>query len=299
MDKYNILLIDKIKNLEENEIDSFISSRVSVLENKENKTVGLNTDNSIYSGFLDNKIKVNVTCEYIPVEGFIDTSFGSVVFDDNNIFKYLIKEVKDNDNLYTAVIKATKKYLFLDHMDRRFNHLEKLRSNMYHEYSATMNKSLSIETFHKNKSALCLEVSGVVQNMFKFLGIDSDYVIISELNKVVAKDSKLELHAFNVVYPEGRDNEAILFDVSNLTDKRPLVSILSEEQKNDLLSNKKIVVTNEQINNSYRMVLDEEINWKRKTEEYLSLRDGYPETIIKNNNPFTIQRKLIFKREKE
>ncbi len=283
--------IKLVKNLKNEEIIDFINSRLSMIKNKEEKEIGLNTENVFYDGLLDEKIKVNVTCEYIPVKDYIETIYGSVIFDDKEIYKYLINEVINKDNIYIAVNIATRKYLGLDSLERKYNHLDKTRNNIYHEYSATMNKSISIEMFHKNKSAMCVEVAGVIQNMYKFLGIESDYIIVGESNN--------KYHAFNFVYPHGRDNEVLLYDISNITEKKPLVCFLNNTKREDIFLNKKITITSEEINNAYNIIFGEEIKWKNESEDYYIFENGYPDTIIKYTSPFTIERKLKFKNEEK
>lgn len=282
----NMDIICKIKNLNDNEINNFIEERISSFKNEE-KEIGLGTDISIYDGFIGDKTRVNVTCEMRPEKDYIDLTYGSLLFDDKEMFKCLIKEVKQNDNLYKAVFNSLDDYLFINAKYRKNNNYLKTRDIIYHEYSASMNKPLSIKLFNKNKTAVCPEVAGAAQNMFKFLGIDSDYVVVS---------FSRSFHAFNIVYPWGRDNEAILFDSSRAVNEKPCICALNDKQKADLLSNKNIFVTGDQIVSTYLSLFSEEIIWTKNDLEFCIYKDGYPETIITSNNPFTIQRKLIFKR---
>ena len=276
-------IISLINDLKKEDVNNFIDERLSVLNNKEEKEIGFNTDITRFDGFLGFTQKVNVTCEYLLVDGVMETYNGSIIFDDKEMFKVLINEVKNNTCLYDAINSAVNKYLSLNDISRRNNSFEKTRSMLYHQYSASMNKPLSIKLFHNNKSASCAEVAGVTQNMLSFLDIESDYVILGEENN--------SFHAFNIVYPNGRDSVALIYDFSNISDNRPLICIIDEDKKNKLLSNEKIIVTEEEIAKTF----GKDIKWKQKETEYLIFKSGNPKEIAEYKKPFTIERKLVYK----
>lgn len=272
-----------IKNLKEEDIDSFIDERLSKISNTEEKEIGFKTNITCYSGFLDEKVKTNVTCDYVLVNGLMETYPGSITFDDREMYKFLIKEIKEKDCIYTAVKDAVNGYLGLDSRSRKSGQYKKTRSMIYHEYSSTMNKSLNINLFHRNEAAMCPEVAGVTQNMFKFLGIDSDYVVLGESNN--------GFHSFNIVYPIGRDKKAILYDFDNYCNNNPLICILDDAKKEALLSNKKIIITKEEINDTF----GRDVKWKQKETDFSILKDGDPKNIADYKKPFTIERKLVYK----
>lgn len=283
-------MINLIKNVKEEDIDSFIDSRLSEISNKEEKEIGYNTDITCYDGFLDEKVRTNVTCEFLMVNGLIETYTGSVIFDDKEMFKYLVNELKDNDSICEAVIKSVNKYLSLDTRYSKYigiKQYQSMRSQIYHSYSSSMNKPLSIKLFHENKAALCAEVAGVTQNMFKFLGIESDYVVLGEEND--------DFHAFNIVYPNGRDNKAILYDLSYRSNGYPLICVLDDKKKEDILSNKKITITREEIHETYHR----DVKWKQSKVSYYIYDNGFPITIVEHKKPFTIEKKYVFKKDKE
>lgn len=73
-------------------------------------------------------------------------------------------------------------------------------------YNANAGKRVSIKQISDSECAFCAEKSGMAHNMFKFLGIDSE---------VVCGYRDSEIHAFNMVYPNGYGNEPmILYDPS-------------------------------------------------------------------------------------
>lgn len=276
-----------IKKLKVNEIDKFIDDRISSFKNEEIE-IGLGTDITSYDGFLGDKTRVNVTCEMMPEEDYVDVTYGSIIFDDKDMFKCLIHEIKNNDDVFESVFKALDKYLFLGSKIRKYNNYPKTRAMIYHQYSASVNKPLSIKLFNKNKTAVCPEVAGVAQNMFKFLGMDSDYIIVGE-----SRDS---FHAFNIVYPWGRENEALIFDSSRVVNYRPCICALNSNQKENLLANNKIIITKDQIASTYMSLFSKKIDWINEDFGFSIYKDGYPETIINQEDPFTVQRKLKFKR---
>lgn len=278
-------VFDIIKQLNSSDIDRFIDLRLRMLQSNKEKELGLNTSSSVYDGFLDSNTKVNVTCEMIPNNNVIEVSTGSIRFNDPLMFEILIDESKQADNIYECVSKSVNKYLGLDSITRKHNNYKKTREIIYHQYSESMNKDLSIRLFHNNKSAMCAEVSGVVQNMFKFLDIDSDYVIVG--------DSNNDFHSFNLVYPNGRDKETILFDASRIRDGNSFIAILDEFEKESIFSNK-TYISKEKVIDTYRFLFKKNIKWN-KDEDYFILKDGYPKTIVDYKKPFTIERKLLFK----
>ena len=101
----------------------------------------------------------------------------------------------------------------------------------------TGRESLSIKEFHKNKYAFCSENTGLAHNIFKILGIDSQFVIGKRND---------ENHAFNIIFPKGYGNSpAVLFDSSysivftNSLGNRysfGYFKVLTQEEYNNMLS---------------------------------------------------------------
>ena len=107
-------LFEEIKNLREEEIDSYIKQRVSALRNKDSKEIGFNTSNTIYSGFLDDKVLINTIGWCNPIPGYQTISLGGLVVDDNEMFKCLIEVAKKENTPLETVMKATDEYLSLN-----------------------------------------------------------------------------------------------------------------------------------------------------------------------------------------
>lgn len=78
-------------------------------------------------------------------------------------------------------------------------------------------KRISIKEIRENECAFCSEKSGSAHNMFKFLGIDSEVAI-------GYRDA--ERHAYNIIYPNGYNNEPmVIYDSSHF------VNFVKGEQK--------------------------------------------------------------------
>lgn len=286
MDAFNT-----IKNLNDNEIDNYIKQRLSKLSKLEVKEIGYNTGTTIYSGILDKNVKINTYYELLENNDYVSIIFGNVVLDDSNMYKYLIKEVKKCDNPLEAVINASNNYLFLNSKEREIMNVDQIREKFYDIFSASKNKSLSVNVFHKHKMAMCTEIAGVVHNMFLFLGIKSDYVI-GNLNG--------EDHAFNIVHYFGKGNDSILLDNCKEVNSKAGIIILDPEMLEQLYSFKKVSFTDRDIKNTYKKLFCLDVTSAPQKMEYSIMEDAYFEITgyeeIKSNN----NKKLLFRRiEKE
>lgn len=254
-----------MQNLKEEEIDEYIKHRLSFLKNKEETVLGINTDNTIFRGLLDEKVTVNVSSSIRFDEDYLYIDLASLVFDDDNIYKYLINNIKKTDNPFDAVIKATDEYLSLDDEIRKDDKKAvKTRSYFYFLYSCGLKKDLSIKAFHKYHFAMCSEIAGLIHNMYKFLGIESDYVI-GELDGIT--------HAFNIVYFWGRDKEAIIIDGTREYGSCPGIFILDNDLKESIYSYNKIIVNEKDIIDSYDRTLGVKIHPEKQEHRY-SIQDS-------------------------
>lgn len=252
-------------NLKEEEIDEYIKHRLSFLKNKEEKRIGLNTEECIYNGFLDEKIDINTIINFKPVGDDVIAKCGSLVVDDPEIYKYLIKCIKECDNPFSAIMAASDKYLSLKDEKRvNYKKLDELRIKFYYFFSIGRGKGLSIKSFHKHYFSLCSEIASVVHNMCKFLGIESDYVV-GALNDIS--------HTFNVIYLWGRDDTAILYDGARDYDSLPGIFLLDNQKKKELYSFNKVSFDNSDIEKSYSDLLGQKITSHNQINEYI-IYDG-------------------------
>lgn len=260
-------LFEEIKNLREEEIDSYIKQRVSVLRNKDSKEIGFNTSNTIYSGFLDDKVLINTIGWCNPIPGYQTISLGGLVVDDNEMFKCLIEVAKKENTPLETVMKATDEYLSLNDPKRRNEcRLEEVRNRFYDIFSCGKEKNISIKSFHKHGIAECSEIAAVAHNMFQFLGIESDYAI-GQVDSVG--------HAFNIVYPFGREDKAILFDNNHGVDSNAGIFILGSVQKERILSFRHINASAGDMMYSYEELFGREIEPRIGRHSYLIFKEAF------------------------
>lgn len=298
MNEFNI-----IKNLKNNkDIEQFIKYRLFILENKDIDKIGINTGVTIYSDFLGDKITYNIGATINDDTEKIKELF-KLKFDDNNIYKKLIKVIRNNsgnqllDNPYYAVYIVIRKYLSYVNLSKIPKRLKNRRDLVYIRQNKFTSEPVSLKKFHWNRLSMCAECAGAAHNMFKFLGLDCDLVTggISGINHQTLH----ELHAFNILYPEGRDTYAIIFDSSYISDpiENPTIFYIDKETKEDLLSYKKIIVNEKNITKGYKKTLGFFVSTLPMHSEYSILKDAYVETIVAQKKDKN--KKLELKKEKK
>lgn len=258
------------------EIDDFVKLRLNMINNSEIKEIGIETDTNCYKKLLNEKIKVNTTCNIYTEDNVItDCIIGSVVFDDNNIYKYLIKAIKKSDNVYEAVYKATKKYVSNSFIPNSI--IEKTRNDFYARFSGCNNKPLSIKLLRNVKLSMCTEMAGIAHNMFRFLGIESDMITPGICIP--------NIHSYNIIYPEGRDKYAILCDIQSSGGSLPKMIYLDDNKRNDLFLNKLIIVGTEDIIKAYKVLINANIKSYGSDSKYVIPKDAYIKTLMEYKYP--------------
>ncbi len=285
---------EKIKTLKDEEIDEYINHRLSLLKNKEQKEIGLNTDQTIVNELLDENIIVNISADSKEAGEFAYVYFASLVFDDDEMYKYLIRAVRNADNPYDAVINASDEYLNMNDPRREDGNMTTfMRDTFYKYFSLGPQKPLSIKTFHKHYFAICSEVAGVVHNMFKFLGIDSDY-IIGNING--------NSHAFNIVYYFGRDKKAIMVDASRCYKQLPTMVLLGDEEKQSLLPYGQITIDDNDVKKAYMEMFGMKIDCDKFEDSYAIYDELFFEAEdgveVSSDIPRTLKFKLVNKEVK-
>ncbi|MDY2724382.1 MAG: hypothetical protein SPF04_02910 [Bacilli bacterium] len=192
------------------EIESFISLRIAELESiAQEKIVG--QDHTItFNDYISSKVK------FKPVASLKNKECPNLIYDDILPYFELIKELATNQSYLNEL------YLFTPLMFEIFNYMSSKenkdniedtlieRQLLYFNAMNTGKENISIKEFHKNKYAFCSENTGLAHNIFKILGIDSQFVIGKRNN---------ENHAFNIIFPNGYGNSpAVLFDASYTID---------------------------------------------------------------------------------
>ena len=273
-----MIIFEMIKSLQtREEMNALIKYRLSTLDTKKASEIGAGTNITVFNNYVNKNTKVNASCE-LTLDGDTDiiknVFYGKVVFDDDRIYKYLLEAVKQNDNPYDAVFQATTKYSPRpESVEDASNKLE-FRSITYTKFGR-LNKTLSIKFFHFMNSMACTENAAIVHNMFLFLGIESDFIVCGE--------TLSNPHSFNVIYPEGRDKYAVLYDVSVSTGGHPIMFLLDEERKQKLFLNTKISVSNEDVSMAYKKLLRSNYDLKLFNVSYYIFKDTSPNAMIEYN----------------
>ena len=204
MDKIIVERIRKLKTDEE--IYNFVKERIQELENlSEEKIVGQGYTDS-FKDFISSKM------HYKPVTKYNRKDTADLVYDDYTPYIEIIKRIKD--------IMYNEASIFSDVFHYVYNYLpnsDLLGFNRATLYAFSGRESVSIKEVRDKECGLCSERAGLVQNLFKIIGIDSEWVC-------GYRDG--QPHAFNIIYPNGYDEElAVLFDVSHF------VSFINEDKK--------------------------------------------------------------------
>ena len=298
----NFMYFDTVKDfIAPSEAKEFIEKRLKELTDSEKKEIGLATNTSVYENFISPNIKVNVesklSLSISPTRGEISTkSIGSVRFDDPNMYWDLVNAVRMARDPYEAVYKAIKDYFVSKRVDKKPDKKLKKRELIFKRFSYNDNIPVSIKKISKAKLARASEKAVAVHNMFKFLGIESDCVI----NGYAVVNGKGGPHSFNVIYPEGRDKYAIIYDTSNECNADyPVMYYLNEEKKQGLFENKEVSLNSDNVTAAFFTTLNYKAYFLEPgTDTYMIFKDGAPETIIAYEHP-AIAKKLNLVRKEE
>lgn len=223
-------LMYKIYNLKDDELDDFISDRLSLLKGNGVKIVGYNSNCYIYNGFFDENVRVNALSLISNKRNEVIFKYAGFIVDDIQIYKCLIHSCKKISEPYLAVSYAVDEYFDLRNEDKKnpdsLKQIANNRDELYIKFSGK-DYSVPIDFIRKENLAMCSEIAAVSHNMFKFLGIEADYI-------VGQKDG--EDHSYNMIYPWGRKENGILFDACRGPKSDPHFYYINDENKEKLFS---------------------------------------------------------------
>ena len=179
----------------EDEIINFVNKRIGELEEEATETTVGQNYTTTFREYISQKT------HYKPGANFEDGECPDLVYDDLTPYIELVKSIKKRNwynelTIFTTIFHDVYNYLPSDDigLERAFTYMSK------------KNGRLSIKDIKENECSFCSEKAGMAHNMFKFLGIDSELVCGYRDN---------ERHAYNLVYPNGYDNEPmIIYDPS-------------------------------------------------------------------------------------
>ena len=189
----------------DDQIIDFIDERIKELEqNAETKTVIAEPDTE-FADYIGNKVR------YLSINNYYNMPI--LVYDDFTPYINLIRTINNTnprmgfvgtlDSIFRTI------YDYMGNQGTQDN--ENLRLQIYFDAKKRGEDFVSIREFADNKCAFCSENAGLSHNMFKILGIDSKLASGTKVYSGIR-----ELHAFNLVYPNGYDGHKImLFDPSH------------------------------------------------------------------------------------
>jgi hypothetical protein len=222
--------INQLDKTNDDEIVDFVKSRIQELEDE-------SVESTVGQGYGDTfREYISSKTRYKPAAG---RYCPDLLYDDITPYVELIKLLKCGYHVKNIEPLFTKIYWDICNYLPSKDSTGVKRQIIYNCYSG---QTVSIVKIRENKCAMCSEKSGMAQNIFKFLGIDSEFVCGYRGE---------ELHAYNLVYPNGYDNKpVILFDGSfhldfNKGDEQiqiPYMVELSEEEYKKLIERKIIML---------------------------------------------------------
>ena len=179
----------------EDKIKEFVEKRIDELEND-------SIESKVGQGYTNTfKEYISEKTHYKAGASFDDAECPDLVYDDTKPYVELIKAIREGAWYNELTLFSTMFFTIYNYLPSDDIGLGRALS-----YMGNKNKRISIKTIRENGCAFCSEKAGMAHNMFKFLGIDSE---------VACGYRNDELHAFNMVYPNGYENEPmIIFDPS-------------------------------------------------------------------------------------
>ncbi len=178
------------------DILEFIKERIIELEKiSKEQTVGQN-----YTDSFRDYIASNV--HFKPAEKIGDVHCPDLVFDDYTPYLNLIKEIKKGKWYNELTLLSTIFFVINDYLGKG----DDISTRFFVYDKHKQDGFISIKEIKENKCAFCSEISALAHNMFKFLGIDSEFICGT-------RDK--ENHAYLILYPNGYDKvPAALYDPS-------------------------------------------------------------------------------------
>jgi hypothetical protein len=179
------------------EILQFVIQRLNELESESvEKTVGQNHGDS-FRDYISEKV------HFKPTHNIDGKECPDLVYDNRTPYFDLLKEIKANGGYNPQSILTT---IFLN----EYLPNNKDLGERFQLYKSNTSGRVSITEVREKRAGYCSEVSGLSHNLFKFLGIDSEFVPGTKNG---------EPHAYNFIYPKGYDNEPmVLYDPNDFVD---------------------------------------------------------------------------------
>jgi len=225
------------------EILQFVLFRLNELEKEsEEKTVGQNYGNS-FRDYISSKV------HFKPAESIDEKECPDLVYDDIKPYIDLIKEIKSDKGYNLQTLLTMVFFLLHEYLPNNRDLWDRFQL-----YKSNTSGKISIAEVKDKKAGYCSEISGLSQNFFKFLGIDSEFS---------SGTKNGENHAYNILYPMGYDNEPmILYDPSDFINfvngdiKKSFAfyKTLKREDYDEFISGKPIKIDLSETEEDYRRI---------------------------------------------
>jgi len=182
-------------------IREFVNMRLSELEADSVETIMGQGYTDTFRDFISSKVHYKTTAKI----GGQDSP--DLVYDDESPYFSLVENISNAGgynfvSVFDNIFRLLYEYL-PSHDDSGID-----RYMLYN--GGVKDGKVSIKDIKENACAFCSEKSGLAHNLLKFLGIDSE---------LVCGTRGKELHAYNIVYPNGYDKQpAVIYDPSHHID---------------------------------------------------------------------------------
>lgn len=225
-----------------------------------------------YNGYIGNKT------HYKPMASNDKYKCPDLIYDYNQPYIDLIKRIKGKNINILLIMNEI--FYVINNYANLGSSMELIRGLTYLS-AISSNRKVSIKEIFDNECTFCSERSGLAQNMFKLLGIDSE---------IITGYRDDEPHAYNIVYPKGLGNEPMfLFDSSffvdfNSKDKRYSLCYfygMNKRKYIELISGKKYKIELSKTESFYRNVFgfDESYTFEGTEPQYIYGLSNNPKIV--------------------
>lgn len=254
---------DEIKKeialLDEMQIEKYVDERLQELENNaEEVTIGQGYTDS-YDGYI------GIKTHYKPMASTEKIKCPDLVYDYKEPYITLVKSIREKN--INELLIMNEVFHIINNFSNLGSNFELSRGMVYLSAIQSGNR-VSIKDIFNSDCAYCSERSGLAQNMFKFLGIDTELITGYIDNKP---------HAYNIIHPNGYKNEPMfLFDAShfvnfNSNEKRYSLAYfygMNKTKYDELTSGRQYQIELSKTENFYRSVYGFDNNYEFVATEH-------------------------------
>ena len=242
----------------EEQIKEFVNLRIEELEKNSIETTAGVEYTDTFDGYIGSKVHY----KNLPRIGEAKLVLPELVYDDYEPYYEIIRRLNTGDGdyneytIYASIAIVLETYFCgatdeKSAMDRAIE-----RAQAYMESLHNGDSKISIKRFKQTNHMVCGEVAGLIQNIYKILGIPSQ-LVIGKING--------DLHAFNIIFRYGYNKfPAALVDYTDPitlytpeikgSSSYPLISGLDEETYSKLLDGERVEINPDNLVELYKKV---------------------------------------------